>query len=609
MAVRTAVLFEESFARLWSELRAVEGVVGVGFAPKIVDGKLVSPRQLVIYKTEKNSLVPLIANAEVRLPTLTNRGVTIRERRHQCLTDYQWLSWSKIDELNKRQRAQFRPDTTQKRKKSKKKGGAAVAAPEVMTQVVDDVFVIHDPSGSLVTQVGTETTINFIEAYRLFRQEFGDDYDFLAFFVDKQSGMPDIDNASTPIFSDVTGIGRLVPDERFEWNSTKLRLCSHFTWFTLRTMLHEPAHLWCSYVQYRRTADGPTETLLHADFAGAPDQSGLHWGRFIDDGISCMDYDRCDWVDNGDGTFNRFNRRADETSPIRGKRFGYSELDLYLMGLIGPGDVRKWTMVCDPTPPINDTVFGPYTPNLPAFQLGVQNVVFEHGERSPDHLNSPRIFHQAVIVVTKDANPNCAFITAAAVNQAKHVPNFRRATRGLAVMDCSLLRDNHADLYIKHTSADDGTPSQNGDFFDSPDLWVRNNQDGNTNSVSQMPLTGQDNWIYARVRNKGAKPYQNVRVNFYLTSKVHLDVRYPDDWHPDGLIGSDTAATVPAASGSGSAKTDGSAILKVRWPSGSIPSPTGVVASILCEIIPMSVEPTRLHAVWENPKLAQRLLD
>jgi hypothetical protein len=65
-----------------------------------------------------------------------------------------------------------------------------------------------------MTQVGTETTINLIEAYRLFCREFGDDYGFLAIFVDTPSGRRDIDNASTPIFSDVGGIGRSVPDER-----------------------------------------------------------------------------------------------------------------------------------------------------------------------------------------------------------------------------------------------------------------------------------------------------------------------------------------------------------------------------------------------------------
>jgi hypothetical protein len=138
-------------------------------------------------------------------------------------------------------------------------------------------------------------------------------------------------------------------------------------------------------------------------------------------------------------------------------------------------------------------------------------------------------------------------------------------------------------------------------------LWVRNNPDGKTNFASQMPIQGQDNWIYARVRNKGARPYQNVKVNFYVTSRSHLDVRYPNDWHPDRLIGT-AIDTVPPASGRGSSRADGFAILEVRWPSELIPAPAGEIASVLCEIIPMSVVPTKLHAVWENPKLAQRLL-
>ena len=605
-----ALEFEASFMRLWSELHATEGVIGVGFAPRIVDGKLVSPRDLVIYKTDKDASVPPGFTAQVRLPRLTRRSATVKERRHECLTDYQWVFWGKIDELNRRQRKlSGQPAARRSAKPKKKKGAAPAASAAITTQLVDDVFVIHDPAGSLVTQVGTEQTINFVEAYRLFRLEFGDDYDFLAFFVDTQSGMPDVGNGSTPIFSDVSGIGRPMVDDRATWSSTKLRLCSHFTWVSLRTMLHEPAHLWCSYVHYRASQNGPTQALLHADFAGASDQSGMHWGRFMDDGISCMDYDRCDWVDNHDGTFDRFNHRSDETSPIRAKRFGYSPLDLYLMGLIGPQDVPPWTMVCDPTPPIQDNVFGPYTPAAPgAFQLGVQNVIFENGPRVPAHTNSPRVFHQATIVITKDNDPNSPFIAATLANQAKHVANFRRATRGLAMMDCSLLRENYGDLYFKRSATDDGTPSDTGDFSNSQDIWVRNNPDGDSNHTSQAPLSGQDNWIYARVRNKGLKPYQNVTVNFYLTSKTPADVRYPVDWRSDDKIGSASAAAIPAASGSGSTKADGTVILKVQWSSDRLPPATSSNSSILCEIIPMEVTPMTLHPIGRNPKIAQHLL-
>jgi len=81
--------FERSLVRMWFELRSAEGVIGLGFAPKIVEGRLVSPRQFVIYKTDKDSLVPHFDDAEVRLPKLTNRHITVRERQHHCLTDYQ----------------------------------------------------------------------------------------------------------------------------------------------------------------------------------------------------------------------------------------------------------------------------------------------------------------------------------------------------------------------------------------------------------------------------------------------------------------------------------------------------------------------------------------
>src|SRR5687767_7793886 len=137
-----ALLFEQSLVTLWSKLRAVEGVIGLGFGPRIVDGKLLSPRQLVIYKTDKDSLVPHLANTEVRLPRLTNRHVTVKERERQCLTDYQWLFWGKIDNLNKSQRKTLRQDTARRHHRRKKKGAAPSMTPSITTQVADDVFVI-----------------------------------------------------------------------------------------------------------------------------------------------------------------------------------------------------------------------------------------------------------------------------------------------------------------------------------------------------------------------------------------------------------------------------------------------------------------------------------
>ena len=65
--------------------------------------------------------MPQLANTEVRLPRLTNRHVTVKERQRQCLTDYQWVFWGKIDNLNKSQRKTLRQDTAPRHHRRKKK--------------------------------------------------------------------------------------------------------------------------------------------------------------------------------------------------------------------------------------------------------------------------------------------------------------------------------------------------------------------------------------------------------------------------------------------------------------------------------------------------------
>src|SRR4051812_34250262 len=92
--------FERSFLALWAKVREMDDVIGVGFAPKVVDGKLVSPRELVIYKTHKDAAIPTDLEGDVRLPQLTGRRATVKERQQDCLTDYQWVFWGKIDKLN-----------------------------------------------------------------------------------------------------------------------------------------------------------------------------------------------------------------------------------------------------------------------------------------------------------------------------------------------------------------------------------------------------------------------------------------------------------------------------------------------------------------------------
>ena len=68
--------------------------------------------------------------------------------------------------------------------------------------------------------------------------------------------------------------------------------------------------------------------------------------------------------------------------------------------------------------------------------------------------------------------------------------------RGLLV--CS----PQADLYIRDGAADAGADPDTGPaFWDSPDLWIRNADDGGT--THQNPKYGQDNFFYCRVTNRG----------------------------------------------------------------------------------------------------------
>jgi hypothetical protein len=172
------------------------------------------------------------------------------------------------------------------------------------------------------------------------------------------------------------------------------------------------------------------------------------------------------------------------------------------------------------------------------------------------------------------------------------------------VVDTSLLRGNYADLYVKDNSADVGAGTSSAPFWLSPDLWVRNMDDGGLND--EPTKRGQSNWIYVRVRNKSAQPYENVIVNFYLANFLDLvpgtEFLYPVDWNSSGLLGSFTIPSVPVASGG----VEGEAIAKIEWTAAKIPPATGWHPCLLCEVIPMEVTPSGLHHVFENRKLAQR---
>jgi len=104
--------------------------------------------------------------------------------------------------------------------------------------------------------------------------------------------------------------------------------------------------------------------------------------------------------------------------------------------------------------------------------------------------------------------------------------------------------DKHPQIMCKDHATDNGAvPSNpNGEvWWASPDIWVRNNQDGGL--THQNPIIGQTNYVYVRVRNTGDATVNNITIHLY-DSPGASNLRWPDDWVPE--IGTATIASLTA---------------------------------------------------------------
>lgn len=161
--------------------------------------------------------------------------------------------------------------------------------------------------------------------------------------------------------------------------------------------------------------------------------------------------------------------------------------------------------------------------------------------------------------------------------------------------DRGLLRSNAGvDLWIKDNPADTGSNLVGGTFWNSPDLWIRNANDNGT--THQAPEFGQDNWFYARVRNRGTQTARAFVVTFNVKPFAGTQFVYPGDWIPyiSAAVGYNLA---PGAS----------TIVKARWPKALVP-PVGTHACWLASAYtPVDPIPSGKH-VWEYNNLAQKNL-
>ncbi len=129
------------------------------------------------------------------------------------------------------------------------------------------------------------------------------------------------------------------------------------------------------------------------------------------------------------------------------------------------------------------------------------------------------------------------------------------------------------DLYLRDNIGDTGAVPSTGGISGSPDIIVRPTavadpeasfgEGSGTENVSTLGYeveAGQDNYIYARIKNRGGLPANGVTVDVYWSEVSTLIT--PDQWH---LIGTTNPVNVPA--------TDTLVVTDpVVWGSASIPA-------------------------------------
>jgi Zn-dependent metalloprotease len=131
-----------------------------------------------------------------------------------------------------------------------------------------------------------------------------------------------------------------------------------------------------------------------------------------------------------------------------------------------------------------------------------------------------------------------------------------------------------------------------GNFFESPNLWVRH--DGGGGTAHQEPEYGQQNWFYARVQNNGSVAARAFVVTFNATPWAGTEFVYPGNFVP-------YISAVPGFNLAPGAST----VVKAPWPRNMVPAEGSHVCILASVYTPTDVPPASLH-VWEHDNLAQK---
>lgn len=141
-------------------------------------------------------------------------------------------------------------------------------------------------------------------------------------------------------------------------------------------MNHETGHQWLTYIG---KDEGISDDVHYSKWVS---------NGFIRDGIQWGDVMQgWPWKDNGDGTVSVKNIT----------HAGFSNISLYMMGLISASEVPDLQIVVPKDPASKDLNNVPGTFKT----IQIKDLIAKYGERAPSYLNSQKDFNMAYILVVK----------------------------------------------------------------------------------------------------------------------------------------------------------------------------------------------------------------
>jgi MYXO-CTERM domain-containing protein len=268
-----------------------------------------------------------------------------------------------------------------------------------------DLAILQDTDGEWLTEAfsnGADPNWILDSIQAAFYKKFDDDYQYMTILLVRDFGF--FGAFYSPLANDVTGIGydSTFPGEVFDTSDTQLDgfiFMNYAGYWAENPPLgryvfgQEFMHRWGSFVNIDNTGLDP-DALLGRDTA--------HWSYFLNTPNSPMEGNA--WLDNGDGTWTTDNTAAST----------YSDLDLYLMGLVPPADVGEQTLLrvsdtdasaadvnAATTPEYLDRYGGGSDITLPATPLtfSLDDIISAEGPRVPSSDDSPKSFRMAFVVL------------------------------------------------------------------------------------------------------------------------------------------------------------------------------------------------------------------